>query len=688
MERVWTPKFRSSNFDTRRFRLDRLGLLSGWKTPPTVISGLDFYLPQTNLYTGRVVKFTEEDLLDEETTKLELYSRNSKQFPFYPGLSTVPIFEIPYRRRVDGSVGRFDPTKNPQQFNKSRPYYPFILRSQTAVNTPRKPEDVPAFLVWESSSYPHEELGHLLPDYYSTLMDRIWRLQTQIRDITLNETSGSWLNFKSSQPPEPEAHNWGGEMTFDELVDNLAPLQRWVKELDAWIRMGKSLNDTPWNAQLRLSDTDTPEADESFIGVWANGMEEADLACAITTQRTSDPFLLTDWFDNQTCHEWNGLARRSRIRVDEDNWDPWVASSKIENKSALYSWKSSSLATTDNFPGQDTRARTEENSVPGKDKFGPKSPELRTLSDDRIPWMVPPRISNPPDKGSWEWFVEDMDNEDNRCLRYVGRMKRKELDLEDWPYIYYDRITKRKIHLCSEIITPRNLAHDINIFGLPGPSLCYYNDSEMMKRTSASYWVYKTEKPAPKDVGLDANAPDSDSLPKLHPEIISSDQEPSVPKEATLEHYRYFARSYQEEEEELDFGEPTPSPIPRPRELPLIRTPTPPAEEISPASPMRTTDDEKVESDPEMNFGGQKRKRRSSSEGPVAYPEELIEAWIPKLSKRAVPLRAPTCLLRLIGFNGSITDLINLLSKTCQKTAAEIRVARVNKVDTPDGTDS
>ncbi|THV04117.1 hypothetical protein K435DRAFT_791291 [Dendrothele bispora CBS 962.96] len=444
MERVWTPKFRSSNFDTRRFRLDRLGLLSGWKTPPTVISGLDFYLPQTNLYTGRVVKFTEEDLLDEETTKLELYSRNSKQFPFYPGLSTVPIFEIPYRRRVDGSVGRFDPTKNPQQFNKSRPYYPFILRSQTAVNTPRKPEDVPAFLVWESSSYPHEELGHLLPDYYSTLMDRIWRLQTQIRDITLNETSGSWLNFKSSQPPEPEAHNWGGEMTFDELVDNLAPLQRWVKELDAWIRMGKSLNDTPWNAQLRLSDTDTPEADESFIGVWANGMEEADLAwfCAITTQRTSDPFLLTDWFDNQTCHEWNGLARRSRIRVDEDNWDPWVASSKIENKSALYSWKSSSLATTDNFPGQDTRARTEENFVPGKDKFGPKSPELRTLSDDRIPWMVPPRISNPPDKGSWEWFVEDMDNEDNRCLRPTG--------------------------------------------------------------------VYKTEKLARKDVGLDANAPDSD----------------------------------------------------------------------------------------------------------------------------------------------------------------------------------
>ncbi|THU86041.1 hypothetical protein K435DRAFT_805410 [Dendrothele bispora CBS 962.96] len=504
MERIWSLNFKSPNFDTRRFRLNRLGVFAGWRSSPTALTGLDFYLPQTDTYTGRIVTFTEDKLLDEDQIRLELYLWNSKQTPFYPGLSSIPVAKIPYQCSVDRSKGRFDPTKNPQLFDESHPYFPFIVRPQTAVNASRLPEDVPAFLIWESSPFPREELGYLLPDYYSTLMNRVWRLQTQIREIALDEASASWPNFRSSQPPKLAARNWGEEMTFNQLVDNLTPLQRWVKELDAWVRMGNLLRGTPRDPLLCLPFSDTTTADDSLLGIWANGMKELDLSwfwlhkvpvfvvhevkggkdepSAIMTQRTSDPLLLTDWQDNKVCDEWMGLARRSRITVDENDWNQWIANSGTEDKAALCFWRSSSLATTENFPGQDTRSTIEvleEISIPDEGKYGPKPVEMKILVQDRVSWIVPPKVADPNDRGSWEWFVEDADDEDNRCLRYVGRSVKKDLDPNDWPHTYFDRTRKRKIHLYTEIIIPPNLAHDTDVFGLPGPRIRYYNDAKM-----------------------------------------------------------------------------------------------------------------------------------------------------------------------------------------------------------------
>ncbi|THU80204.1 hypothetical protein K435DRAFT_810062 [Dendrothele bispora CBS 962.96] len=674
MERVWTPKFRR-------------GIFAGWKSTPTALTGLDFYPPQSNSYTGRIVVYSEDEFLEEEKTKLELYSRNSKQLPFYPGLSSVLIADIPYQRSVDGSIGRFDPTKNPQQFDKTHPYYPFITRPQTAVNALRKPEDVPAFLVWECSPYPREGLGYLSPEYYAALMDRIWRIQTQIREITLDESSSSWPNFRSSQPSKPIAYNWGEEISFDQLVDNLTPLQRWVKELDAWVRMGNLLKRTPRNTQLHLPNTDTTEADDSLIGVWANGMEETDFnwfwmhkiplfvahevkgdkdePSATTTQRTSDSLLFTDWQDNKTCHEWIGLARRSRITVEENEWDQWIAGQGNEDKSALRFWKSSSLATIVNFPGQDFRTTTE--SVSDEDTYGPNPPELKVIAENRVPWILPPKVAEPVSKGQWNWFVEDTDDENNRCLRAVSKSARKDLDTSEWSYVYYDRLKKRHLHLYTEIIVPPNLAHDVDVFGLPGPRLLYYKNTEMTVRIRASDWVYKTEVPLRKDIGRSAATPDLESLPRLHSETIPTAQEPTPPIAPPPVRYNYATYpSWQEEEELLDFGEPTPSPVLRPRELSLVRTPSPPAEKpiptptspipveepaIIPTPPM--IDDKKLENDAATTLGGQKRKRRSSSEG----------------------------------FDGSIEELLELLSKTCQKTAVEIRIARINKIDTPEGTE-
>ncbi|THU84835.1 hypothetical protein K435DRAFT_869884 [Dendrothele bispora CBS 962.96] len=716
-ERVWSPRFRSPNFDTRRFTLDRAGLFKGWKALPTALSGLDFFLPQTDSYAGRVVTYSDDDLLDEEVTKLELYSRNSKQIPFYPGLSSVPINRIVYERSVDGKLGRFDPTKNPQLFDKDHPYYPFITRSPTQVQTPRRPEDVPAFLVWDSSPFPREGLGHLSPEFCSTIMDRIWRLQTQIRDIALDEATASWPNFRSSQPQKPNAHNWGEEITFDQMVDDLSRLQRWIKEMDTWIRMGNLLRKSARDTQLCFPLTDVPLVEDSLIGVWMNGMEETDAVwmwqhgvpmfvvhevkggrdkpSAITTQRTSDPLLFTDWKNNETCHEWNGLARRSKIRVNEDGEDKWIANSGTEDRSALRLWRSSSMATAENFPGLDTRIVTEEPPVPGMDRYGPRLPDTKVISEDRVPWIIPPKVVKPDSKGQWEWFIEDMDAEDNRCLRYVGRTARKNLSEEDWPYVYFDRSRKRRILLYTEIIAQPGLSHDLDVFGFPGPMLRYYNDSDMTLRTVASNWVYKTENPAREFIGRETNDPELNTLPKLLPEIPPPRQEPTPQTPASLNPPSIARYTAQEEEEELDFGEPTPSPILRPRDLPPIRTPTPPMEEAPTDSTdtliVNTSNNMQIDEDFALTSGSQKRKRRSSSISitinNVAITDDVIESWKPILSRRSLPPKAPTCLLRLLGFNGTLAELLGLLSKTCQKTTVEIKLARINKIDTPEGTE-
>ncbi|THV01518.1 hypothetical protein K435DRAFT_853657 [Dendrothele bispora CBS 962.96] len=655
----------------------------------------------------QIVIYAEDEFLDDELMKLELYSRNSEQIPFYPGLSSIPIANIPYQPSVDGGKGRFDPTKNPQLFDKLHPYYPFISRPQSTVDAPRKPEDVPAFLVWESSQYPREELGTLLPDYYLALMDRVWRLQSQIREIALDEASASWPHFRSSQPPKPTARNWGEEMTFDQLVDDLALLQRWVKELDAWVRMGNLLRKTPRNPLLCLPDTDTTEADDSILGVWANGMEESDLRgkdgpSATRTQRTSNPFLLTDWQDNKTCQEWIGLARRSRITVDKNDWNNWLADAGREDKSAIRTWRSSSLASTENFPGQDTRVAIEGIAIPNEDRYGPKPVELKTLVEDRVQWIVPPEVVNPDSKGSWSWFVEDTDDEDRRCLRFVGKSARKEVDSSEWPYIYFDRIRKRKLHLYTEIIIPPNLAHNVDVFGLPGPRICYYNDTTMTIRANASDWVYRAETPSRNDIGRRADIPNHDSLPKLPTNTTSSIPSSSIPSSSipsspppappSQERRNYWTYANREEEDEiLDFGEPTPSPVQRAQELPPMRTPSPPAKEPSPIPVSPTIDNEKSEEDtqrsPEDKSGNDALPPRAPLKEQLISSDEIIEKWLPKLSRRSCPPPAPTCLLRLIGFDGSITELMDLFSKTRQKTAVETRIARINKVSTPEGTE-
>ncbi|KAK7459478.1 hypothetical protein VKT23_009461 [Stygiomarasmius scandens] len=534
----WHPEFLSPNFDTRRYSKDRLGIFAGWNSIPTARSGMDFIAPRTDFYTGRMMSYYEEGedaLSSDAVLKLELYSRNSAQSPFFPGLSKQNTSN-PTTKRVDGSLGRFDHCKNPQYFDSSRPYYPFIARPSSNLCSFPAPEDVPAYLVWECSPYPCYQKGRILPKYHAALMDRTWKLRLQIRDISLDKNANSWPEFKASQPLKPDPCNWEEEMDFEDFVDNLVPLQRWIKEISAWIEMGLALKRLPLEPLLQLPESDITEANDQLLGVWINGMKEQEVAwfwmnkvplflvhevkggmdvpSAVTTQRTSDPFFLTDWVNNKVCDEWIGLSQRSKIKVIEDAVDENIADSPDEDLSEVRMWRSSSLTSSDNFPGLDTRTSAIEPDVPLMERYGPVCPVTKFISDNHVLWIVPPAVSKPATKGSWDWYIEETDKENDRCLRLVGKKARKELDLEDWPFIYYDRTRKRILYLCSEIIIPKGIAHDIEIFGIPGPKLKYYSDYQHRIRTSASNWVYKSEKPKEGQEDIVQDSPNMDFLPK------------------------------------------------------------------------------------------------------------------------------------------------------------------------------
>ncbi|THU81904.1 hypothetical protein K435DRAFT_872849 [Dendrothele bispora CBS 962.96] len=509
----------------------------------------------------------------------------------------------------------------------------------------------------------------------AALAERMFHLKFKIRDITLDPRTDSWPNFRASQPPIPESQNWEEEITFDKLVDRLVLLQRWIKELDAWIRMGQALINQPYSPFLSIAETDVTEADDSLIGVWINRAKEPEAAWywrhhipifvvheirggkdepnAETAHRTSSPLHLMDWETNTLITNWRSLAKASQINILEHQTDPLINYEASETKNAEQSWRSSSLSILNNFPGLDTRFTAQENPIPGLEKYGPKIPETETLSSDRVPWIIPPEVMEAPAKSQWEWFVEDMDDKENRCLR-------------------------------QDIIVAQGVQHDINVFGLPGPMIRYYEDTARTKCVKVSDWLYKTLAPEKNHRKRVAPKPMLSCVPKLHTDNIetihSSNQEPMSPsppskpleEEVTRAPIYYPPRFSQlDEDDELDFGD-SPSPIARQKELPPVEEPA-----------IIETEIHTPESEPLVEVGT-KRKRRLSSlsdQSPRVsmIANEIIQSWASVLGKKTVPPVAPSPLLRLLNFQGSLSQLREILSITCEMMAAEICITRIIK---------
>ncbi|RDB24474.1 hypothetical protein Hypma_008532 [Hypsizygus marmoreus] len=255
-------------FETRRFSTERRSSLYGYLDTPNVDDKLEFTrLPHFAYYTGRLVQIGRRIW--------ELWSPNSLRSPFYPGKCCDNFLLDPplalHFRRVDGHLGRFDPTVSPQEIDQDA-WLPFIRRR---IPMGAKIQDYPEFVVvpnvWLADDAPARHSGTLNPHFLQTYKQRNAQLDAQMERL-----QGIYLKrprWWTRCPLYPYGANFKSLMksvTYDFAVDTLNTIHHGVKLKAAWIELvERFLVDSDWSEEIQLRRGLEP-ANDDFMGTWVN----------------------------------------------------------------------------------------------------------------------------------------------------------------------------------------------------------------------------------------------------------------------------------------------------------------------------------------------------------------------------------------------------------------------------------
>ena len=255
-----------SNDSKRIFNTPRLKSFTGYAARPVVQDALLYFIPAFRVISSRLVAFRNQ--------LFEIWSPNSTQTPFYPGIRDFTVqltTALPEsQRRCDGHMGRFDPTVSPQHYRPGYPWQPFIRRLSDGSH----PEHQAFLTVWQPTSSPNR--GRIHSHYIQQLASRSRRLLDGVANCADIEhlRPAMWERRHLFPSPRDIDCVLGGERTFDYAMDNLSHVQRDLKAASAWIRMAHLI------IQDSRSDshpiTSVPEADDSLVGIWLNGTTEED----------------------------------------------------------------------------------------------------------------------------------------------------------------------------------------------------------------------------------------------------------------------------------------------------------------------------------------------------------------------------------------------------------------------------
>ena len=174
----------NSGFDSRRYATRRWYLNFRYYDMPAVNDAMTFMLPPFQNLHSRLVKVGPK--------LWQLWSPNSPLNAFYPRIR-APGFKVKMendeeKRRFDGHLGRFDPTRSLQHFDARRPWQGFVRRDRT---TSSRVEHIPSFLAWESLP-PHNgshDLGRLDTAFIIQLTSRNIELEAIMTSCEESPTS-------------------------------------------------------------------------------------------------------------------------------------------------------------------------------------------------------------------------------------------------------------------------------------------------------------------------------------------------------------------------------------------------------------------------------------------------------------------------------------------------------------------
>lgn len=547
--------------DTRIYHNIHIDCGLGYEHTPVWDDSLDFCFPVNSLKTARVVLIKRfED--DDNDLELLLWSPNSRtRFPFFPGRRSPGNLYTPPHPFCDGHLGPFDSTRSPQYFDVSRPFLPFVRRCENGSFPDDEEECVPAWAVWESSKERGSEKGYVLRAYWNALKDRLHQLRREGMKLVKDPSCRFWRGFVESYPTHPLDSDLEREREscyFQDFVCWLAALQRDLRWLAAWVRMGRALVSRRFNPNLQLTQAALEKGQDDLLGVWANGIPEsmaawfADSGVPLfivheiqghkdrpdnykSLKKVDHPLKGSDLVDAPVLEKWLSLSDGKLVA---GYWKTGVDSAAAMTTDKLSRWRSSPKASPFNFPGDSWNA--DSSALPPTHDPIPNASFVE-LPDAVMEWkglsmgsahgatyLIPPPVRDKP-KGKWEHFVEDRTDDGVSAFYLVGR--KNQGVCSDMNFLFYDRALRRILHCEGPLPIPKVVVHDTFIYGFPCPKVHFFQDNTLSKKLIASFWLYPTMDVSTADIGRSAPIPSLERVSRLLPQ----NNDPQRPTQAWSE---------------------------------------------------------------------------------------------------------------------------------------------------------
>ncbi|KAJ7082500.1 hypothetical protein C8R44DRAFT_894796 [Mycena epipterygia] len=481
----------------------------------------------------------------------ELWSPNSSQIPFFPGITRADFFpqvpRNPSERRYDGRVGVNDCIYTPQ------------LRT------------------WRTLT-----MLRLYPMFVDRLCSLSRELQTRMAALRLilNPISTTWENgptFATVRNIEMLRR-----MSYWEEAVNLGvALQRSFREMDAWVsrtNIGGWFNGTSEDMVLRymlaripclvIHEYQSDEMPRPSVRTFPNFLQNTEVESLLSDMNPYQQIARrAGLLDSITVgDDGRGLAPFATAEAERHSSSPRSSpaqssaaggpglelgapatparssaagslrressSSATPARALLRYLPSASRATTPSASSsssmtiaplptplttrQDSApARTEESPAPSSstdNRFAVAPLERRTLKQGRVDWIVPPPIAQPnPKVKDWEnWKLSD-EFYGTMTWTAVGKAKAKSLSYERKRY---DRNHKRVLHL-DRYDTPPGVLEPTR-FGEPVPSYPWiYPSGNKGIPKPVSRWMYHNREAKRWEVGNRAMVPSALSLPRI-----------------------------------------------------------------------------------------------------------------------------------------------------------------------------
>lgn len=547
--------YKPDDHDTRCFTTRRFAPNAGFAIVPPIHDALSFVPPEADPsfpYFGRKIEV--------DGRLVEIWSVNSQQIAFYPG-KPVSDFVLgmepnPEDRRIDGRYGRFDFIVCPQHYQTAKPWLSFILRDDVAINHGHNyPEFQEPYNVWNCAARPAYDRGHIQPAFITALSQRAssiaHRASSIIKDCYV------WPGFVERRPwgPTPtDFDDLAAIRHYEDAVDRIVSIEREIRELDAWVRMGEIIQEkgVDWK---RYGEFHGPVAyssanDETLMGCWINGAPVDDamwlwhvarVPCFIiheilrademspqfeglTNIHTWSSFVVgtyIDIFERDHFYGYTSVATRMKTDLKQLRSVAMERLAAIPETLAEHRWNSSSLTISRVWASYaKIQSRSAPTVLPDEGGIhGFRDLNSIVLDPLRHPWIRPPPVKVYRGFTKFAHYYEMPSDDFLRSVMILFK-KNPEWEGETW----YDRHHGRILHFDDEETIgelPVGYTSDVKIFGRPAPRIRAYgtNAQTDANQRRPSFWMYKDATVADaSQENLTDVAPPLSSLPLLVPE--------------------------------------------------------------------------------------------------------------------------------------------------------------------------